>query len=326
MEIPIAVVNLVAWCFLLTVAVCRGGILATSETWHTSSGIGDHAQGADQFPFYKKPNRRLRRITRYRKTQILVNNLGTPSAAKILHKDRQFIVLKAQVNQEKVMCFVDGRAERSVISRTLHERLKLSDTPIEATIMGLGGAITPVTKEDKVPLRLGKKSRPVKALVCDQVLVGDILLAADWLYKHMVTMTHRPPAIWFGGDRNTMINAIIETPQLMATTTGTVDPLYRQRYAELSCEPTALSPVRSGVDYELHLSGRPEPSPNIAVKGPEAIAFIRKQRDDLLKKGCIEARPSPLVPPAAAFVVFDKTSDSRGASTNPWGKPRVFYN
>ena len=79
------------------------------------------------------------------------------------------------------------------------------------------------------------------------------------------------------------------------------------------------------MDYKLHLSARPEPSPEIAVEDPEALAFIREQRDDLLKKGFIEARPSPKVPPAAAFVVFDKNSDSRGASTNPRGKPRVVY-
>ena len=220
---------------------------------------------------------------------------------------------------------MDGGAERSLISRNLHERLRLSDTSIEATIMGVGGAITSVTKESKVPLRLGKKSRPVVALVCEQVPVGEILLAADWLYEHTVSTNHRPPAIWFGEDRNTMIHAIIETPHLKATTTGTVDPLYLQRYAKLFSEPTAPPPARSGVDYELRLSGRPEPSPEIAVKDPDATAFIREQCDDLLKKGFIEARPSPKVPPAAAFVVFDKNSDSWGASTNPRGKPREVY-
>ena len=176
--------------------------------------------------------------------------------------------------------------------------------------MGVGGAITTVTKEGEVPLRFGKKNRLVKALVCDQVPVGDIFLAADWLYEHTVGTTHRPPAIWFGGDKNTMIHAIIETPQLKATTTGMVDSLYLQRYAKLFSEPTTLPPARNGVDYELRLSGRTEPLPEIAVKDPEAIAFIREQRDDLLEKVFIEARPSPKVPPAAAFVVFDKNSDS----------------
>ena len=136
---------------------------------------------------------------------------------------------------------------------------------------------------------------------------------------------HRPLAIWFGGDKATMINAIIETPQLKALTTGTVDPVYLEEFSKLFSEPTTLPPTRRGVDYELRLSGRLEPSPEIAVKDPEAIAFIREQCDDLLKKGFIEARPSPKVPPAAAFVVFDKNSDSRGASTNPRGKPRVVY-
>lgn len=185
-------------------------------------------------------------------------------------------------------------------SRTLHERLRLSDTHIEDTIMGVGGAITSVAKEGEVPRRFGKRSRPIKALVCDQVPVGDIPLAADWLYEHTVTTTHRPPAIWFGGDKNTMIHAIIETPQLKATTTGTVDPAYLQWFAKLFSELTTLPPARNGVDYELRLSARPEPSPEIAVKDPEAIAFIREQRDDLLKKGFIEARHSPRVPPAAA--------------------------
>ena len=124
---------------------------------------------------------------------------------------------------------MDRGAERSLISRTLHERPKLSDTPIEVTIMDMGGAITLVTEEGMVSLCLGKKGRPVKAFVCDQVPVGDILLAADWLYERMVTMTHCTPAIWFRGGSNTMINAIIETPQLKVTTTGTVDRLYRQR-------------------------------------------------------------------------------------------------
>ena len=79
------------------------------------------------------------------------------------------------------------------------------------------------------------------------------------------------------------------------------------------------------MDYELRLSARPEPSPEITLKDPEAIAFIREQPDDLLRKGFIEARPSPQIPPAAAFVVFDKNSDSRGASTNPRGKPQAVY-
>ena len=70
---------------------------------------------------------------------------------------------------------------------------------------------------------------------------------------------------------------------------------------------------------------RPEPSPEIAVKVLEAIAFIYEQHDDILKKGFIEARPSLKVPPAAAFVVFDKNSGSRGESTNPHGKPQVVY-
>ena len=122
-----------------------------------------------------------------------------------------------------------------------------------------------------------------------------------------------------------MIHAIVETPLLKASTTGTVDSTYLQRFPKLFSEPTALPPARQGVDYELRLSARPEPSPEIAVKDPEAIAFIREQRDDLLKNGFIEARPSPKVLPAAAFVVFDKNSDSRGASKNPRSKPRVVY-
>ena len=134
---------------------------------------------------------------------------------------------------------------------------------------------------------------------------------------------HRPPAVWFGGDKNTMIKAIVETPELKTSTTGTVNPTYLREYTELSSEPAPLPPARSRVDYELRLSGRPEPFPEIAVKDPEAIAFIQEQCDDLLRKEFIEACPSTKVPPAAAFVVFDKNSDSRGASTNPRGKPRV---
>ena len=122
-----------------------------------------------------------------------------------------------------------------------------------------------------------------------------------------------------------MIHAIIETPQLKASTTGTVDPVYIQRFAKLLSEPTTLPPAGRGMDYELPLSARPEPSPEIAVKDPEAMVFIYEQSDDFLKKGFIEARPSPKVLPAEAFVVFDKNSDSRGASTNPRGKPRVVY-
>ena len=99
--------------------------------------------------------------------------------------------------------------------------------------MEVGSAATAVTMESEVPLRLGKKEKQVKALVCDVVPIGDILLAADWLYEHSVTTTHRPPAIWFGGDKTMMIHAIIETPQLKASTTGTVDPVYLQRLAKL---------------------------------------------------------------------------------------------
>ena len=122
-----------------------------------------------------------------------------------------------------------------------------------------------------------------------------------------------------------MIHAILETPELKASTTGTVNPAYLRQFAKLFSEPTSLPPAGRGVDYELRLSARPEPSPEIAVKDPEAIAFIQEQRGDLLRKGFIAARPSPKVPPAAAFVVFDKNSDSRGATTNPRGKPRVVY-
>ena len=155
--------------------------------------------------------------------------------------------------------------------------------------------------------------------------MGDILLAADWLYEHTVVTTHRPPAIWFGGDKNTMIYEIIETPQLKTSTMGTVDLFYLQQSAKLFSEPTNLPPARRGVDYELCLSARPETSPEIAVKDLKLIAFIREQRDDLLRKGFIEGRPTLKVPPAAAFVVYDKNTDYRGALTNPRRKPRVLY-
>ena len=328
MESPIEVAILVAWCSILAAVVCGGGIFAAaSEAWHTSSGDCDHTSGADQVyysSFRKNPNRRQRRALRRQSEQTLINHMGAPDA-KVLQCERRFIILEARIKQRRVKCFVDGGAERSMISRALHEELKLDNTPYKTTIMGVGGAATAVTMESEVPLRLGKKEKQVKALVCDVVPIGDILLAADWLYEHSVTTTHRPPAIWFGGDKTTMIHVIMETPQLKATTTGTVDPVYLRQFAKLFSEPTALPPARRGVDYELRLSARPEPSPEIAVKDPEAITFIREQRDDLLKKGFIEARPSPKVPPAAAFVVFDKNSDSRGASTNPRGKPRVVY-
>ena len=49
MVIPMLGVILVAWCALLAAVMCRGGIFAASETWHTSSGDSDHALSADQF-------------------------------------------------------------------------------------------------------------------------------------------------------------------------------------------------------------------------------------------------------------------------------------
>ena len=66
-------------------------------------------------------------------------------------------------------------------------------------------------------------------------------------------------------------------------------PQYLQQFAKLFREPTGLLLVRSGVCYKLRLSARPEPSPDIAVKDPEAMAFNREQQDDLLKKRFIEA-------------------------------------
>ena len=320
MKSPIVVAILVAWCSVLAAVVCGGGIFAAaSEAWHTSYGDCDHTSGADQVHYsilYRNPNRRQRRALRLQSKRTLINNMETPDA-KVLQCERRFIILEARIKQRRFKCFVDGGAERSIISRTLHDELKLYATPYETTIMGVGGAATAVTIESEVPLRVGKKEKQVRALVCDAIPIGDILLAADWLHEHSVTTRHRLPAIWFGGDKTTMIHAIIETPQLKASTTGTVDPVYIQRFAKLFSEPTTLPPARRGMDYELSLSAKPEPSPEIAVKDPEAIAFIREQRDDLLKKGFIEARPSPKVLPAAAFVVFDKNSNSRGASTNP---------
>ena len=320
MEILISGVILAALCFLLAAVVCGGGIFAASGTWRTSSGECNHTLSADQFP-----NRRVRRAANHQRGRIHINQTENSAPAMVVPNNRRFIIIEARVHQTNVKCFIDGGAERSLISRALHEQLKLCDSPFETTIMGVGGATTPVTKESEIPLRLGKKERPVKALVCDRVPMGDILLAADWLYEHTVVTKHRPPAIWFGGDKNTMIHAIIETPQLKTSTTGTVDPVYLQQFAKLFSEPTTLPPTRRGVDYELRLSARPEPSPEIAVKDPESITFIREQRDDLLRKGFIEARPTPKVPPAAAFVVYDKNSDSRGVATNPRGKPRVVY-
>ena len=191
--------------------------------------------------------------------------------------------------------------------------------------MGVGGATTTIREESEIPLRLGKIEKKGEALVCENVPIGVVLLAADWLYKHTVTTTHRPPAMWFGNDRTTMIHAILETPELKASATGTVNPAYLRQFAKLFSKPTSLPPAGHGVDYELRLSVRPEPSPEIAVKDPEAIAFIQEQKDDLLRKGFIETRPSPKVPPAAAFVVFDNNSDSRGETPNPRGMPRVVY-
>ena len=326
MENPIAVVILAAWCSAFAAVGCRGGIFAAaSEAWHTSSGDCDHTSGMDQVhqtPLHKS-NRFLRCTLNRRKT--FLNNMITSSHSDVIPNHRRFIIIEARIKQKKMTCFIDGVAERSIISRSLHEDLNWNGSPYETTIMGVGGSPTPVTIESEVPLRFGKKERPVKTLVCDRVPIGDILLAADWLYDHAVATMHRAPAVWFGGDKNTMVNAIVETPKLKTSTTGTVNPTYLRQYAELFSEPAPLPPARSGVDYELRLSGRPEPSPEIAVKDPEAIAFIQEQCDDLLRKGFIEARPSPKIPPAAAFAVFDKNSDSRGASTNPRGKPGVVY-
>ena len=287
MDSPIAVAILVAWCSVLAAVVCGWGIFAAaSEAWHTSSGDCDHTSGADQDHYsslYKKPNRRQRRALRRQSKQTLVNNMETPDA-KVLRCERRFIILESRIKQRRIKCFVDGGAERWILSQTLHEVLKLDATPYKTMIMGVGGAATAVTMESEVPLCLGKTEKQVKALVCGVVPLGDILLAGHWLYKHSVTTTHRPPAIWFGGDKTTMIHAIIETPQLKASTTGTVDPVYLQGFAKLLSIPTTLPPARRRVDYELRLSARPEPSPKIAVKDLEVIAFIREQRDDLLKK------------------------------------------
>ena len=280
MEYPTSGVFLAAWCFLLAAVVC-GGRMFASKGRHTSPGECERASSVSQGSPYKKPNRRLRRISHLQTRRTLANNMTILSHAKTLHNDRLFIVLEARIHQEKVTCFVDGGAERSLITCALHERLRLQENPYKTTIMGIGGAATTITKESGVPLCLVKIKKPVKALVCDQVPIGDVLLAADWLYEHYVTMTHRPPAIWFNGDRKTLINAITETPQLKASTTGTVERIYLERFAKLFSEPTSLPPKRDGVDYELRLSKRPEPSPEIAVKDPEAIALIQKQRDDL---------------------------------------------
>ena len=201
-----------------------------------------------------------RRALRQQSKRTLINNKKTPDA-KVLRCERRFIILEARIKQRRVKCFVDGGTERSIISRTLHEELKLDATPYETTIMGVGGAATAVTLESEVPLRLRKKEKQVRASVFDAVPIGDILLAADWLYEHSVTTTHRPLAIWFGGDKITMIHAIIETPQLKASITGTLDPVYLLRFAKLFSEPTTLPPACRGVDYELRLSVRPEPSP-----------------------------------------------------------------
>ena len=80
MENPIAVVTLVAWCFLLAAVVCGGEIFAASDpNWHTSPGECNHASGADQVhhsPLYK-PNRRLRHTLNRRET--LLNNTITSS-------------------------------------------------------------------------------------------------------------------------------------------------------------------------------------------------------------------------------------------------------
>ena len=159
MENPIAVVILVAWCSALAAVVCGGGIFApASGAWHTSSGDCDHTPGADQVyqtPLYE-PNRRQRRALRRQPKQTFLNNTEIP-AAKVLQSERRFIILEGHIKQRRIECFVDGGAERSIISKALHEELKLDATPYETMIMGVGGTATAVTIESKVPLRLGKK-------------------------------------------------------------------------------------------------------------------------------------------------------------------------
>ena len=302
----------------------RGGIFAPSETWHTSSGECNHAISADQFPSNTRLNRRLRCKFDRQKQPASLNNIITTPPHDIIPNNRRFIIIKARIRQREVKCFIDGGAERLIISRSFHEDLNVNSSRYETTIIGAGGSTTPVTIESEVPLRLRKRERPARALVCDQVPIGDILLAAEWLYDHVVATTHHPPAVWFG-DKNTMINPIIETPELKATTTGTVDPAYLRQFAIRFSEPTGLPSAPSGLDHELRLSARPEPSPEIAVKDPESIKFIQEQRNDLLRKGFMEARPTPKVPPAAAFVIYDKNSYSQGAPMNPRGNPRVVY-
>lgn len=115
-----------------------------------------------------------------------MKNTKIPTA-KVVRSERRFIIIEARIKHRKVKCFVDGGAERSIILQKVQEELKLAATPNEATIQGVGGAATTATKENEVPLFLGKKEATVKALGCNDVAIGDVLLAADWLYKHSVT-------------------------------------------------------------------------------------------------------------------------------------------
>ena len=132
MESPISVAILVTWCSVLAAVVCGGGIFtAASEAWHTSSSNCDHTSGADQVHYsslYKKPNRRQGRALRRQSKQTFINNTETPDA-KVLRCERRFIILEARIKQRSVKCFVDGGAEQSIISRTLHEELKLDAAP-----------------------------------------------------------------------------------------------------------------------------------------------------------------------------------------------------
>jgi hypothetical protein len=244
-----------------------------------------------------------------------VRSVKTVSASFVKSSPQgYFLLFSGDVSGKTTQCFADCGAHTSMITSSEVTRLGLKTKAASIILEGIGGAQTNCTATVDIPVRFAGRTRSCHAVVSDATPThAPILLGLDWMVKHKASLDFGRRTMTFSGTRFSVNASQVETPELKATTTGTVPQQFLDRFRKLFAEPTQLPPKRE-CDMRLRLKNgkTPAPSAEIVVKDPAARAFMEEQRNDLLAKGFIELCPFPEVNACCAFVVTDKASDSRG--------------
>jgi hypothetical protein len=231
-------------------------------------------------------------------------------------RERCHLVFPALCNQRHTEFCPDTGAKTSMITPEEVRRLGLTPFERHSEFVGVGGQPVVTSHSVRIPLMFFGTIRYCEAVVSEHTPLAPVLIGMDWLTKNKAIIDVGRARLLFGsGTTKKFLAALMETPELKATTTGTVDPELLKRFPKLFSEATSLPPSRKcDMNIRMKPGQLPGPSEELVLRDPADIAFLHSWLEKLLKQGFVIPDHAPEVNACSAFVVKDKASDTKGTT------------